>query len=311
MAPIAWLLMGSAAHADEGGVSFWLPGQYASLTAVPGAPGFAVPVIYYHSSVDAGGQRNFVSGGNLVAGLDAKADLVLMVPTYVFAQPVAGAQASVSVGWGVGHMSAKVDAVLTGPHGHSISASTSDSVTGGSDLYPTASLKWHDGTSNWMAYVAGDAPTGVYHVGRLANVSINHWALDGGGGYTYLDPKKGHEFSILAGVTYNWENHDTDYRNGVDGHIDWAVSQFLNEQLFLGVSGYVYQQLTGDSGAGATLGSFKSRVFGAGPQVGYFFPVGKEKGFVTLRANWEWGAQNRPEGWNLFLEAEVPLKVGG
>jgi len=37
------------------------------------------------------------------------------------------------------------------------------------------------------AYVAGDIPTGAYQAGRLANISINHAALDAGGGYAYLD----------------------------------------------------------------------------------------------------------------------------
>ena len=37
---------------------------------------------------------------------------------------------------------------------------------------------------------------------------------------------------------------------------------------------YFYQQITGDSGPGATLGDFKSRVAGIGPQIGYLFPAG-------------------------------------
>jgi hypothetical protein len=119
---------------------------------------------------------------------------------------------------------------------------------------------------------------------QLANLGTNHWSVDAGGGYTYLDAKKGHEFSIVAGFTYNFENPDTDYKNGIDSHVDWAASQFLNEPLHVGVVGYYYYQLTGDSGAGAKLGSFESRVGGIGPQVGYFFPVGKEKGYVNLGA---------------------------
>ena len=30
------------AHADEGGVSFWLPGQFGSFAAVPSEPGFSL-----------------------------------------------------------------------------------------------------------------------------------------------------------------------------------------------------------------------------------------------------------------------------
>ena len=37
--------------------------------------------------------------------------------------------------------------------------------------------------------------------------------------------------------------------------------------------GYVYNQLTGDSGSGATLGEYKSRIAALGPQIGFLFPV--------------------------------------
>ena len=35
-------------RADEAGASFWLPGQYASLAAVPQTPGWALTASYYH-----------------------------------------------------------------------------------------------------------------------------------------------------------------------------------------------------------------------------------------------------------------------
>jgi hypothetical protein len=71
--------------------------------------------------------------------------------------------------------------------------------------------------------------------------------------------------------------------------------------------GYFYRQLTGDSGTGAVLGDFKSRVSGIGPQVGYFFPVGKEKGYLNLKGYYEFNASNRPAGWNAWLTLALPL----
>ena len=53
----------TAARADEGGVSFWLPGIYSSLAAVPPSPGFSTPNSFYSYSGDAGGDRNFDIGG--------------------------------------------------------------------------------------------------------------------------------------------------------------------------------------------------------------------------------------------------------
>ena len=37
-------------------MSFWLPGQFGSLAAVPAQPGWSFANIYYHTDVSAGGQ---------------------------------------------------------------------------------------------------------------------------------------------------------------------------------------------------------------------------------------------------------------
>src|SRR4030088_2976929 len=46
--------MAKVCLADEGGVSFWVPGFFGSLAAVPQQPGWALGTIYYHTSVSAG-----------------------------------------------------------------------------------------------------------------------------------------------------------------------------------------------------------------------------------------------------------------
>ena len=42
------------AKADEGGVSFWIPGFFGSLAAAPQRPGGRLSNIYYHTTVSAG-----------------------------------------------------------------------------------------------------------------------------------------------------------------------------------------------------------------------------------------------------------------
>jgi hypothetical protein len=169
------------------------------------------------------------------------------------------------------------------------------------------SLKWNAGSHNSMVYAMAGVPVGAYGVGRLANIGANHWAIDGGGGYTYLDMKRGHELSAVVGFTHNFENPDTHYRNGVSGHLDWAASQFVSQSTHVGVAGYLYQQLTGDSGAGAVLGGFKSRVVGIGPQIGWFFKPDDPRYYANLRGYYETDAENRPKGWNAWLTVSVPL----
>src|SRR5215831_21136631 len=80
------------ASADAGGASFWLPGIFGSLAAVPGVPGWAYTTLYIHESESAGAQKNFVVSGRPVgavaAGLNANADVLVQGVTYVSAMPV-------------------------------------------------------------------------------------------------------------------------------------------------------------------------------------------------------------------------------
>ena len=200
-----------------------------------------------------------------------------------------------------GHVGASVAATITGPRGNTISGRREDDVGGFSDLYPQATLKWTDGANNYMTYLTGDIPVGDYNPRRLANLGLGHGAIDGGVGYTYFDEKTGHEFSAVAGLTGNFENHSTNYTNGIDFHLDWGASQFLTKQLQVGLVGYVYEQLTGDDGCAPVLCPFKSRVIGVGPQIGYIFPVAGMQGYVNLKGYGEFDAANRPDGWNVWL----------
>lgn len=152
-----------------------------------------------------------------------------------------------------------------------------------------------------MVYATTGIPVGAYDPTRLAALGIGHWAVDGGAAYTYLNEEAGIEFSVVAGLTYNFTNPDTQYRSGNDFHVDLAFSPYVSDKMHIGAVGYFYNQLTGDSGAGATLGEFKSRVAGIGPQIGFFLPLGDRQGYLNLRAYYEFAAEHRLEGWNAFV----------
>lgn len=309
-----------AARADEGGVSFWVPGFFGSLAAAPLQPGWSVATIYYHTSVDAGGDVAFARqvtrgqltvpfSGRLDAVLDADADLGFLIPSYTFKAPVFGGQLTFATLVGYGRSEAGVDATLTGalgPIGFTVSGAASDSVTGFADLPLFANLRWNAGVHNYMTYIAGNIPVGNYEARRLANLGLGHSALDGGFGYTHFNPNTGNEFSAVLGFTYNFENFHADYQNGIDMHLDWGASKFLTKQLQVGLVGYAYQQLTCDSGARNRVGCFESRVFGVGPQVGYVFPLDNDyQGYLNLKGYKEFEAEHRAEGWNVWLTLSI------
>lgn len=301
--------------ADEGGVSFWLPGIYGSLAAAPQQPGWSVASVYYHTSVSASGNaaaaREVTIGRfsptvkvDVNVNVHANVDLVLLNPSYVFATPVLGGQLALGMMGFVGRNNTSLDGTITagvGPFTATRTGSLDSTLTAFGDLYPQASLRWNQGVHNFMTYVTGDIPVGAYDSSRLANLGLGHGAIDGGAGYTYFNPQTGHEFSAVGGFTYNFKNTDTQYRNGVDFHLDGAFSQFLSKQVFIGVVGYTYQQVTADSGALPILEPFKSRVSAIGPQIGYLFPVGNMQGYLNLKGYKEFDAANRPDGWNVWL----------
>jgi hypothetical protein len=162
-------------------------------------------------------------------------------------------------------------------------------------------LKWNAGVHNFMTYVTGDIPVGNYSSTSLTNLGLGHGAIDGGG----YNPATGHEFSAVAGFTYNFKNQTTQYQSGVDFHLDWGASQFLSKQFFVGLVGYAYDQISADSGAGDRVGAFESRVFAIGPQIGYIFPISGKQGYLGLKSYFEFEARNRPEGWNTWLTFSI------
>jgi len=97
----ALVLCADVSHADQGGSSFWFPGQFASLAAVQQTPGWALSVIDYHSGVAATGgaaaAKEILAGKipanvnvNLNLSLSGRADLIALAPSYTFTTAVLG-----------------------------------------------------------------------------------------------------------------------------------------------------------------------------------------------------------------------------
>src|SRR6266581_7650485 len=178
-------------HADESGISYWLPGRFSSLAAAPAVPGWSMAEVYYHTSVSAFGNaaaaREIQIGRfsptvnvSFNANLNAQADLLLLNPTYTFATPVLGGQLAIGVTGLLGRSAASINGTLTagiGPFATTRTGNIGDSITSVGDLYPQATLKWNAGVHNFMTYLTGDIPVGAYDPARLANLGIGHAAI--------------------------------------------------------------------------------------------------------------------------------------
>src|ERR1700687_4234971 len=211
----ALVLCADVSRADQGGSSFWFPGQFASLAAVQQTPGWALAVIYYRSSVAAAG--NVAAAREILAGripatvnvdlnlsLSGRSDLVALAPSYTFATPVLGGQLVVGMAGQYGRTAASIAGTLTAIAGPIVVTRTGileGSLASYGDLAPFAELLWNHGVNNYMAYVTGNIPVGDYDPTRIPNIGLGHGAIDVGGAYTYFNPATGNEFSGVAGFT--------------------------------------------------------------------------------------------------------------
>jgi len=100
---------------------------------------------------------------------------------------------------------------------------------------------------------------------------------------------------VAPGIMFNTKNNKTDYKTGSEFHLDFTINQFLSETFAVGLKGYYYKQVSGDSGSGALLGNFKSESFGLGP--GFFWTPKFAGGRLVVQGKWihDFDATNRFE----------------
>jgi hypothetical protein len=98
---------------------------------------------------------------------------------------------------------------------------------------------------------AAKLPIGNYTDKKAINVGSNLWILSPNIGMTYLSPPDplGGPFEVSGRAYYSFplENDVTHYQTGQVVDVDWAVAQYLNPALEVGLAGVYQQQVTSDS----------------------------------------------------------------
>ena len=293
------LLDPAAALADEGGVGFWIPGQFASFAASTTDPGWSVSLeSFIAKGSNASGVVAAARGGTRVSGRTQVENIFFVQPGYTFETPVLAGQLYVSATFGYSWIDNKADSVLSRRNRRTeITTETNvDEVGWGlDDIAPMATLKWQFGSHNLMVYTTANVPTGYLNPNTLSTPGLGFWAVDGGLGYTRDGGKGWNSRSSPAPPTTS--GPITGYQSGIDSHIDVGASWAVFDPFYIGAAAYLYQQLTGDQGAPADLGAHISRVAGVGPQAGWSFRAGGVEVDVNVRAYAEFAAENRPAGY--------------
>jgi hypothetical protein len=303
-----WALTASPPlKAEEGGAGHYVPGGLATLIDLPPTqPGWVVQPLFLHYEGEASRSRAFpIAGVVVTAGLEAKSDVFVLGPIYTFEHKVLGAY--YSVGAYLPFVWMEVSADLSTTPG--VSLSRTDSVNGVGDIVLVpAMLAWKSGLWQFNALAQVYAPTGSFEVGRLANLGLNYWTFDPAIGVTYNNEKSGFSFSVLSGITINTENEDTNYKSGSVLHVEASVQQHFKHGdglLGIGANGFIYEQITDDSGAGAQLGAFRGRTGGIGPVLSYIRPIGKTTLVLELRWLPELYSKHRLEGDYIWFKGAL------
>jgi len=290
IALVGVLASAQASLAAEGGFSFYLPGLAGDIAlAQSSEPGLQVANTVYFLSGDAGAA---VLQGKVNVGLDLTMALNIVSASYTFEQEVLGATYTVGAGIPFGY--AELEATITTAGGRSFSAKRNSFNIADIAVVPLE-LTW---TIDNFSIQLGEviyAPTGAYDVDEVVNLGLNHWGFDTTLGVTYFNLETGTEVSVAPGVIVNTRNDETDYRTGTEFHVDFTANQFLSETFAVGLRGYYYNQLTGDSGSGAILGDFKGESFGLGP--GFLWFPEFAAGNLAVLGKWihDFDATNRFE----------------
>lgn len=288
LAAAAAALASPGAQAAEGAASHYLPGATGDLLlAVPPGPGLTVANTVWVQSGDVG---RAVLNGKARVGLDLTLVLDLAAASYAFEKPVLGGVYSVAALIPFGN--ADLTASVVGPAGGRLDRS-GDRFDLSDAAFVPVQLNWAFGPWFLEASETIIAPTGGYSTGRSINLGRNYWSFDTNVAATWFNPESGLEFSIAPGIMLNTENDATNYRTGTELHVDATATQFLSQTFAIGLRGYWYQQLEGDSGAGARLGDFESSSVGLG--LGFMWAPAAAGGNLTVLGKWmhDLDAQNR------------------
>ncbi len=302
-------LLPGLATAEEGGSGHYTPGSMASfIDAVPAKETFMMRlnVLNYQGSVDQ--NVPIPIAGQSAAGVDANSWGYAL--SIVWRPPVdLGERWSYAMSATIPYLTMEVsaDVATVTQSGAKLAARREDRTTGLGDLVlQPLMLNYNvDPDLNVNFRITAYAPTGNYQVGRLANTGKNFWTVEPTLAFVYFGQKNGIEGSLFIGADFNQENSDTQYKSGTQFHLDGTLAQHFplaGGLAGIGVSGYYYDQLSGDSGAGATFGDFKGRTVGAGPVASFITKVGGHDVIAEFKWLHEFDTRKRLEGDTLFLK---------
>jgi len=169
------------------------------------------------------------------------------------------------------------------------------------DFFAEGTLSWHLKQFDLSAGAGFWAPTGD-SIGATdiatTRAGNGYWtAMLTAGATWYIDTDKTWAVSALNRYEFNTEQYNTHITPGEAYTLEWGVSKTFEKVYDVGAVGYYQQQVTEDSGTGAS--GARDRVAGVGPEFSVAYP--QQMFFVSLRYVYEFMAEGRAQGNTVTL----------
>jgi hypothetical protein len=280
------------ALATEGGGSIYPNGVENFLVGAMPPPGF-YPLVYatsYHAT-----ELRDDRGNDIAAAIGGfKADVAGVIPRFIWVtdQKVFGGQLALHAIVPLLNVDVRV-----GPN--------QNRNTGIGDINLAAALGYH--VSPELHYVVAletNAPTGRYDRNDVASIGRNYWNIEPLIAISYIQ-SQGLNADLKLMYDYNFRNKDTDYKSGQELHADYALGWGLGNGWAVGVSGYLYRQISDDKVAGvAVAGGNRGRAFAIGPSLRYQTAKGW---MITAKYERQYEVRNRSSGAAFWIKTLIPM----
>lgn len=261
-----------------------------------GSPGWTLELL---GSASVAHRANDASGQRLPGDHDQATGVVNIHPLYTTGIKLFGG----ALGFDILVPTAIVGVNLPGPPAHR------PTIAGVGDISVGTYLQWSGMHSagrplDVRAALSVTTPTGRYSRDRAVNIGNNAWQITPYVSATWQLTKA---WEISARVTYDWigrnaaPNTGAAIRSAQAGDqlgINLATSYALSPKIRLGVSGFLYRQLSDTRSDGLAVPGSRQRLYGVGP--GMVWNAGP-KSVVLFNVYDELGAENRSEGVSMRL----------
>lgn len=286
----------TTAMATEGGGSLRAFGVDTVLSGVMGSPGSArlsTFLAYYDANNTLDGSGNDRPG---ITNFGLTAEAIIARVNYVWNDvELWGANIESRIALPYANLRLKFDVQTPGGRVHRESTESGF----GDALYAPVILGWHTPRYHQMAGIYLYLPTGDYDPTRLANPGRGYFGWAPVYWLTWF-PTDALEVSGNLTYVFNSKNPDTHYTSGNEAGLDYGIGYAATDTWQLGVSGYLYKQMTDDKVHGQVVGDGnKGQAVAIGPFVRYH----PSPNFgITFKWQYETEVENRTQGNRFILQ---------